>query len=73
MYTDTIRGNNRIYNESDLPQSEQNFRVKAGQPMPAADLMDASRRSQPQPQPPKQKKTGDDASQQQRGQIGRSI
>ena len=41
--------------------------------MPAADLMDAPRRSQPQPQPPKQKKTGDDASQQQRGQIGRSI
>ena len=29
----------------DIPRSEQNFRVKAGQEMPAADLMDASRRS----------------------------
>ena len=57
----------------DLPQSEQNFRVKAGQPMPAADLMDASRRSQPQPQPPKQKKDGNETSNQQRPKIGRSI
>ncbi len=26
MYTDTIRGDKRLYNESDLPQSEQKFR-----------------------------------------------
>ena len=26
MYTDTIRGDKRLYNESDLPQSEQRFR-----------------------------------------------
>ena len=26
MYTDTIQGNKRIYNESSLPQDEQKFR-----------------------------------------------
>jgi len=26
MYTNTIQGNNRIYNESSLPQDEQKFR-----------------------------------------------
>ena len=26
MYTNTMQGNNRIYNESGLPQSEQRFK-----------------------------------------------
>ena len=30
MYTNTIHGDKRIYNESDLPQSEQNTEVGIG-------------------------------------------
>ena len=47
------------------------YRAKAGQPMNAADLLDAERRSQPQPQPPQEKKKGKDA--EQRDKIGRTI
>lgn len=48
------------------------YRAKAGQPMNAADLLDAERRSQPQPQPPQEKKKGKDAPEQ-RDKLGRTI
>ena len=48
------------------------YRQKVGQPMPAADLLTATRRSQPQPQPPKESK--DPAqSPQQRQRLGPSL
>ena len=64
--TDVITGTDRFDNGSSP------FRQKARQPMPAADLLNATRRSQPQPQPPKESK--DPAqSPQQRQRLGPSL